>query len=159
MALTYNPCTNTTYGYLGFQANAHISQEQAAKPSPGQQLLVRLRLLKDNAGDPMLLPALAAGLWMEYLHDQNYQSGKMLREIQDDIGLMSSYLQTQRKFIKQPMEFDEVHQKIVLQHAFLTNGMSEFVTDLFPSTEKAMRIIRELRCPQQSVQQQPQQQQ
>jgi hypothetical protein len=148
MALNYNLCTNMTCGYLGFQANAQISQELAARPSPGQQLLVRLRLLKDNAGDPMLRPALAAGLWMEYLHDQNHQSSKMLREIQNDIGLMSSYLQIQRKFIKQPMKLDEVHQKIVSQHAFLTNGMSEFVTDLFPSTEKAMHVLRELRCPQ-----------
>ena len=102
--------------------------------------MARLRLLKNKADDPLLLPTLAAGIWMEFLQEQNYQSGKKLREIQDEIGLMSPYLQSQQIF-KQPIKLEEVHQQIISQHAFLTNGMSEFVADLFSSTKKAMHTL------------------
>jgi hypothetical protein len=141
---------------LGFQSN--VSTTGATRPSPGARLITLLEDLTDKAHDPMLLPALAAGLWVEQLHNENYQSGKMLRVIQKDVGLMGSYLPAQ-KLIQQPMEFDAVHRNIVSQHAYLTNGMSEFIADLFPSTTNAIKTFRTLRCLQQQQQQQLQGQQ
>lgn len=152
--MTYSHATGTTCAYLGFQLH---KKELNARPSPGVQLLSRLRKLKGKSIDPMLMPALAAGLWVEYLHYGNYQSGKEVREIQNEIGLMPLYFQRQQKFIRQPMRFDEVHQKIVSQHAFLTTGIPEFIADLFPSTKNAMQTFRELRWPQQPQQQRQQQ--
>jgi hypothetical protein len=157
MVLKYNHSTNTTCGYLGFQVDAQALQGKAAsRPSPGHQLLTRLKFLKEKAGDPMLLPVLAAGLWVEYLHNQNYQSGRKLHEVQGGIGLMASFLQPRQSVFKQPIKFDEVHPTILLQHAFLTNGISEFIADLFPSTKNAMQAFRDLRCPPQPQQQQQQ---
>jgi hypothetical protein len=69
----------------------------------------------------------------------------MLREIQSDIGLMDSYLQHPRKLVRPPVDSDALHRKVVTQHGFLTNGMSEFITELFPSTKSAMHTFRVLR--------------
>jgi hypothetical protein len=146
MAVTYIHATGTTCAYLGFQLH---KKEPNARPSPGIQLLSRLKKLKEISIDPMSMPALAAGLWVEYLQYGNYQSGKEVREILNKIGLMPLYFQRQQKLIQQPMRFDEVHQKIVSQHTFLTTGTPACIADLFPSTKNAMQTFRELRWRQQ----------
>jgi hypothetical protein len=156
MSMSYDGVANKTCGYLGFQSN-HVGATgvRLAKPSLGDRLLTLLTLAKDKAYEPMLLPALAAGLWTECLQSENYRRAVMLREIQSDIGLMDSYLQPVQKLIRQPMEFDAVHRKIVSQHAFLTNGLSEFIAELFPLTKNAMQTFRTFRrnSPQQQLQQ------
>lgn len=146
MAMTYDHSSNTTCGYLGFQSNIGTN---GARPSPGDRLMAFLRVMKDKAGNPMLLPALAAGLWLEHLHDDNNKSAVKLREIQFDIGLVGSYLRSTKILNPQPTEFDAMHRKIVSQHAFMTNGMSEFITDLVPSTKKAMEALQSFRNSQQ----------
>lgn len=158
MAMKYDRLKNKTCVYLGYQSNTITNGARSSQPSPGDRLFVLLKLLKDKAHDPMLLPALAAGIWNEYLHDENFRSATMLREIQNDIGLMDPYLQPTQTLIQEPTEFDAVHRKIVSQHAFLTNGMSQFIADLFPSTMAAMQMFRELNCAQNSRPQQQQQQ-
>jgi hypothetical protein len=133
MALRHNCQTDTTYGYLGFHSNIGTK----AASSPGDRLLKLLKRLKNKAHEPMLLPALAAGIWTEYLHNENHRSAKKLREIQVDIGVVDLYLQPKQKRIQQPIRPDVVHSKIVSQHAFLTNGVSEFLADLFVSIASA----------------------
>lgn len=51
------------------------------------------------------------------------------------------------KVADQPKKFEEVHGKIVLQHAYLTNGMSEFMAELFPSTVRAFERVKIIRFP------------
>ena len=156
MAIKYDQVTNTTHCYLGFQST--INEPKTAQPahlSPGDRLLTLLELVIEKAHDPMLLPALAAGLWIDYMHNVNHDGATMLREIQIDIGLMDSYLQPVQKLIQQPTQFDDVHRKIVVQHGYLTNGLSEFITDLFPATVNAMEVFRGIRHPQQLQPQQP----
>lgn len=133
MALRHNCQIDTTYGYLGFQSNIGTK----APLSPGDRLLKLIKRLKNKAHEPMLLPALAAGIWTEYLHNENHRSAKKLREIQLDIGVVDLYLQPKQKRIRQPIRPDVVHSKIVSQHAFLTNGVSEFLADLFLSIASA----------------------
>jgi hypothetical protein len=154
MSMSYDNAANKTCGYLGFQSSMGSTGVRLAKPSLGDRLLALLELAKDKAYEPMLLPALAAGLWTECLRGENYRRAVMLREIQSDIGLMDSYLQPAQKLIRQPMEFDAVHRKIVSQHAFLTNGLSEFIAELFPSTKNAMQTFRAFRYPPSQQQQQ-----
>ena len=155
MALRYNNLTNTTYCYLGFQSEIHT-----ATPSPGDQLVRSIRLSPDQAHDPMLLPVLAAGLWTAHIHQQNNRITGILREIQTGIGgaqddpyLLS--IQSAQKVIRHTMDLDTMHRKIFSHYTYLTNGLSEFIADLLPSTTEAMKTFRTLRC----IQQQPQPQQ
>jgi hypothetical protein len=133
MALRHDYQTNTTCGYLGFHSNIGTK----VPPSPGDRLLEVLARLETTTCEPMLLPALAAGIWSEYLHNENHRSATKLREIQNEIGVMDLYLQPKQKRKQLPMRSDEVHSKIVSQHAFLTNGVSEFLADLFVSIASA----------------------
>jgi hypothetical protein len=104
----------------------------------------------------MLLPAFAAGVWVERLQLGNYKGATALRGIQDEIGLMGPYLnQTRQHFsemstgaVKQPIDLNSLHGKIVLQHGYLTSGVSEFLTDLFPSTCDALKEFKTLMYPQ-----------
>lgn len=163
MALRHDYQTNTTWGYLGF----HSSTDPKA-PSPGDRLLKALKLLKTMAQESMLLPALAAGIWSEYLHNENHRSANKLRAIQGELGVVDLYLQPKQEQEQeqernpQPIRSDEVHDKIVSQHAFLTNGVSEFLSDLFVSMASATNDGEAIQTPttvQQPSQQQSQRQQ
>ncbi|RYN25189.1 hypothetical protein AA0114_g12719 [Alternaria tenuissima] len=50
--------------------------------------------------------------------------------------------------VKQPIDLNSLHGKIVLQHGYLTSGVSEFLTDLFPSTCDALKEFKTLMYPQ-----------
>lgn len=149
MALRYNGGENTTYGYLGYQ------EGPGGTDSPGQRLHRRLKTLSRYAGSPMFLPSLASGMWAEYLYDANNNIRNELRKIQSDIGLMQPYIQggetSARKTRRtaaaagEPVSFDALHQDIVMQHAYLTTGLSEFITDLFLATRNAFRMVKDLR--------------
>lgn len=143
MALNYDRDTNTTCGCLGFQLGTSSS-------SPGQRMLLFLENLTKYALDPMLLPVLASGLWSDQLQEDNHYAAGNLRQIQADIGLMQPYLQgRERTYHKEganPIDgssrFESLHSKIVLQHGFLTNGMTEFAADLFPPIQEAFRSLK-----------------
>lgn len=143
MVLSYDRSTRTTYAYLGFQSNGSEGK-QKLPATPGDQLLTLLSICIAKADDPMLLPALASGLWVDYLQHGNHKRAMALREIQTDIGLMGPYLSQSRVIPKgkQSIDLNTIHGKIVLEHAYLTNGVSEFLTDLFPSTQKALKSFR-----------------
>ncbi|KAI1667980.1 hypothetical protein Ptr902_09901 [Pyrenophora tritici-repentis] len=151
MALNYDQYTNTTCVYLGFETGI----EETSPATPGDQLLTSLHLLLNKADHPMLLPAFASAVWVERFQLSNYKSSRSLREIQTAIALMGPYLSKKehgRKnqltgIVKQPMNLDDLHEKILLQHAYLTNGVSEFLTDLFPSTTEALQAFKTLRYP------------
>jgi hypothetical protein len=155
MALNYDQSTHTTCAYLGFQGSISTTNEDPPA-TLGDQLLTLLFLLINKAENPMLLPALASWLWVEHLQHGNHGSAKALRKIQADIGLMDPYLNQNKPvskgrstgIAKQPVDFNSIHSKIVLEHGYLTKGMSEFLTDLFPSTRNALAAFRALRFPQ-----------
>jgi hypothetical protein len=55
---------------------------------------------------------------------------------------MSNYLR-QQKIVEDTINFDGVHRTLVLQHAYLTNGTSDFVLSLGPATMNAINRIEE----------------
>lgn len=163
MALNYNQHNHMTCAYLGFQSSISVTNENHPA-TPGDQLLTLLELLINRADNPMLLPAVASGLWVEHLQHGNHRSAKVLRKIQADIGLMGPYLNQnnlslKRKstgMVEQPIDLNSIHGNILLEHGYLTNGVSEFLTDLFPSTSDALAAFHTLRLPQlQQLDQQP----
>jgi hypothetical protein len=155
MVLNYDQTTHMTCAYLGFQSNMSATNEKLPN-TPGDRLLKLLSMSIDKAENPMLLPAFASGLWVEHFQHGNHRSAKTLREIQADIGLMGPYLNQiklgpkgkSRGIVKQPIDLNSIHGKIVLEHGYLTNGVSEFLTDLFPSTSDALAAFHTLRFPQ-----------
>jgi hypothetical protein len=161
MAISYDYASNKTCGYLGFQSNVDSTGARSGQTRPGDRLMAFLRVMKEKADNPLLLPTLATGIWLSCLHDENHQSAIVLRQIQAEIGLMGSYLRSNKMLTPRPTGFDAVHRKIISQHAFMTNRLSEFIAHLVPSTEKAMQEFETLGYPQQMRQPasvQPQQQ-
>jgi len=155
IALTYENTTRTTCAYLGYQSNVGTSNEKS-QATPGD-LLLRLLLSSVNKADhPLLLPAFASGLWVDHLQHGNHGSARALRQIQSDIGLMDPYLKKSKSGPKKPspdkvrqlIDLNSIHSKIVLEHGYLTNGVSEFLTSLFPSTREALAVFSALRLPQ-----------
>lgn len=155
MTLNFEKSTNTTCAYLGFQSSESERKDELPA-TPGDQLLTLLSLCMAKADDPMLLPALASGLWVDFLQHGNHRRAMALRGIQADIGLMGPYLSQSRLIprgrptgmVKQLIDLNSIHGKIVLEHAYLTNGVFEFLTDLFPSTQEALAAFRAIRATQ-----------
>jgi hypothetical protein len=80
----------------------------------------------------MLLPLLLCDTWMDLLQRANLSTSRQLRQVQRDTGLMGAYLRHE-DVKNSKIEFDSLHETIVLQHAYLTNGIAEFVEGLVPA--------------------------
>ncbi|EFQ89187.1 hypothetical protein PTT_14651 [Pyrenophora teres f. teres 0-1] len=158
MALNYDQYTKTTCAYLGFETGT----KRTSPATPGDQLLALLTFLLHKADHPMLLPVFASGVWVERFQLSNHRTSTALRKIQEDIGLLGPYLNKKKPsrkkqsngfvkqstgIVKQPVDLDSLHSRILSQHAFLTSGVSEFLTDLFPSTIEALEAFKTLRSP------------
>jgi ADP-ribose pyrophosphatase YjhB (NUDIX family) len=132
-ALSFDPSSKMTKGFLGFQ----MSKEYV---TPGLRLLSMIQDVPDQVWDPMLLPALSYGLWTDTLQRDHNRISTNLREVQEKTGLMNDYLR-QHRTVEDTVNFDAVHRTLVLQHAYLTNGMADFVLALGPATVKAIEKI------------------
>jgi hypothetical protein len=121
MVLSHDPKTNTTSGFLGFQNDPPNS-------GFGAMLLSRLTNTGSSCGNPLLLPALTYSLWIDALSQENSSVAVALRrEVQDRTGLMDEYLSSQR-LTDDPLNYDAVHRTLLVQHAYLTNGIADYVS-------------------------------
>lgn len=142
LALTFDPANQCTTGFYGFNTRETFT-------TPGLQLLSKIRQESNQIEDPMLMPALLYGTLIDNIHRQHNNVSHELREVQKQTGLMGDYLR-QNKVDQDVMNFDSVHRALVLQHAYLTNGSSEFVHRLGPATMNAIDRIEEF-CKNQTV--------
>jgi len=131
MALSYDPLTNTTNGFLGFQNDPPES-------GFGRLLLTRLKDTATSSGNPLLLPALMYGLWIDALSQENSSVAVTLRrEVQDKTGLMDEYL-SHNILTDDPLNYDAVHRTLLVQHAYLTNGIADYVSRLGTALQNAL---------------------
>lgn len=96
----------------------------------------------DQVEDPMLILALFYGVWINTIQREHGNISLQLRKVQEQTGLMGDYLR-QHQVVEDTINFDSVHRNLVLQHAYLTNGISDFVLSLGPSTMNAINRIEE----------------
>jgi hypothetical protein len=132
-ALSFDSSTNTTSGFFGFQTSGKFV-------TPGQQLVSMIQDVPEQIQDPMLIPALCYGLWTDVIQGEHSNVALHLREVQEKTGLMHDYLR-QQKVVEDTVNFDAVHRNLVLQHAYLTNGIADFVLALGPATMNAIQTI------------------
>jgi hypothetical protein len=131
LVVSYDPRNKTT--------NALLASEKgptAQLQSPGLILIDCLRrrpALGQLVSDPMLLPALAYGMWVDSLHYEHGKVAQELREVQAVTGLLDKYLHVQKMMTQDDIAYGNAHQKLVEQHAYLTNGVHDFVSSLSAS--------------------------
>lgn len=133
LALTYDLRSKTTTGFLGLEMNK-------LDATPGHHFLLKIRDTARFIGDPMLLPALFFSIWTDILVREHRNVAVRLRDVQEKTGLMSDYLR-QRQMIEDRVNFDSVHRTLVLHHAYLTNGIADFVTAMGPAIAKGIHNI------------------
>ena len=85
----------------------------------------------------MLLPALSYSIWIDALNDEHSDISLTLRSFQDQTRLMEDYLQ-QKRIAEDVVNFDSVHRALIVQHAYLTNGVSDFVVSFGPAITEAL---------------------
>ena len=138
LALAFDPVAKTTSGFLGFKmSEKHVT--------PGYRLLVEIRDAASRIQNPMLLPVLMFGIWAEVLRREHGKVSVRLRDVQKKTGMMSDYLR-QHGVIEDIVNYDTVHQTLVLQHAYLTNGIADFLLAFGPALASGLdRIERHFR--------------
>ena len=140
MALSYDPVTNITTGFLGFENDPPDS-------GFGRILLHRLRMVGSTCGNPLLLPGLVYSLWIDALGEEHGKVAIALRrEVQDRTGLMSEYL-SDENLANNAMNYDAVHQTLLVQHAYLTNGIADFVNDMGTALDAALGKLKGYNMP------------
>lgn len=135
LVLTFDPATRSTSGFYGFQM-------RQSRPTPGLELLTMIQQESNQVEDPLLIIALFYGVWINTVQREHSSISLELRKVQEQTGLMSDYLRQQR-IVEDTINFDGVHRTLVLQHAYLTNGSSDFVLALGPATMNAINRVEE----------------
>lgn len=135
LALTFNVTKRCTSGFFGFQT-------KQKGHTPGSELLSLILKNCDRVQDSMLIPALCFGVWVNTSQREHARVGNELRKIQQQTGLLGDYLR-QHRVVEDTVNFDSIHGALVLQHAYLTNSMSGFVTDLGPATMNAIDRVEQ----------------
>jgi hypothetical protein len=134
MALSYKRSTSTTSGILGFRTGSNY-------PALGIRLIPTLKQVAMQVANPLLLPVIVYGLWTDHLHSEHITVGSHLRTIQRHTGLMDDYLRLSAR-VDDLVNFDGVHRELVMQHAYLTNGISHFVSSLGPATLSGLDKVK-----------------
>jgi hypothetical protein len=88
----------------------------------------------------MLMPALLFGIWADLLQREHGKVRMCLREVQKMTGMMSDYLR-QHGVIEDIVNYDSIHQTLVLQHAYLTNGIAEFLRTFGPALASGLHRV------------------
>ncbi|KAL9615855.1 MAG: hypothetical protein Q9160_009206 [Pyrenula sp. 1 TL-2023] len=127
--ISFDKTTCITSGYFSFSNEASV-------PS---QLIERLRQAPELAVNPMLLPALANNAWASMMtKDCWIAHGIIRKKIEEETGLMKSYLkdhinisdiENRQGEKEQQARYQHIHEAIVSEHAYLCNGLSDYVKD------------------------------
>ena len=140
MALSYDPTTRMTTGFLGLTTGPTGQMSE---------LLEILDKLKLNATHPILLPILMYSVCSTILRRQLRDVNRDIDYVQQQTGLLDKYLRSGRrtrpsekgKTVEEKPNYDDLHKILVLQHARLTRGLSDFVADLGPACREAITRI------------------
>jgi hypothetical protein len=143
LALSFDPKERLTTGFLGFQAIKGYA-------TPGVLLLEGIRDAATQIHDPMLIPTLMYDAWLKVLQHEQEKINSRLREVQEQTGLMSDYLRRQ-SLAQDSADYSAVHQTLIQQHAYLTNGMADFLSVFAPSltryVDKLEQHLRKVASP------------
>jgi hypothetical protein len=142
IALSYNSATKVTHGILVYTA---------IPSSPLNEILPTLRHSLELCGHPLLLPALACTAWYEIMANQYDSVHTQVRDnVQYKTHLMPNYFISQShryedfELIDQEGlhdQYEQIHQTIVEQHNYLSNGLSYFLQDLSAALKAGLRGI------------------
>lgn len=139
MALSYDSSTRMTTGFLG------LTTSPTGQMSELLEILDKLKL---NATHPILLPLLMYSVYSTILRRQLGEVNRDINYVQEQTGLLDKYLRSGRR--TRPSEegqreekpnYDDLHKILVVQHARLTRGLSDFVADLGPACREAIKRI------------------
>lgn len=136
ITLTYDEANRTTHGVL---------RVQTASRSPLNELLPTLCKSLEMCAHPLFIPALACNAWYEIMANQY---GAVHDEVRDNVqyktDMMPNYfISEQHRYEDFDLidqeglhdQYEQIHQTIVEQHNYLSNGLSYFVEDF----SKALR--------------------
>lgn len=118
IALSFDPQEMST---LAFLASVNAPGE-----SPGVVLLEKLLKAPTLIHDPLSLLTVLVDTWVKQLGSHHILAHHKMQDIQRDTGLLNDFL-ARSEPQGQERNFDLMHERIVLQHAFLTNGMADYV--------------------------------
>src|SRR4051794_31703442 len=85
----------------------------------------------------MLPPALSCSIWIDALNDEHGGAVLTLQSVQDQAGLMEGHLQ-QKRIAEDVVNFGSVRRALLVQHAYLTSGITDFVVRLGPAIAQAL---------------------
>jgi hypothetical protein len=137
LVLSHDPQTRITSGFLGY------SLEEC------DEILSMLKRSARLALHPLLIPALIHSTWFRIMFDQHAQVHRKLNSIQQRTGVMKKYLNGSRSKMKKfdqmtQNDHDDVHGNIVEQHAYLSNGLSEFVGKIGSALTEGLEAVKKL---------------
>jgi hypothetical protein len=128
MALCYDPTNRLATGFLG------VTTDQM------DELLEMLDNLRVHAMHPVLLPILMYSVCSSLLRRQIRAVDREINYVQNQTGLLKGYLSsgklnyfsTDAQNAHEKPNYNELHEILIAQHARSTNGLSDFVADLWP---------------------------
>lgn len=143
LALSYNKAIRLSQGILRFTA---------APQSPLTELLPALRQSIELCGHPLLLPAFACNAWYEIMANQYGSVHDEVREnVQYKTDLMPNYFMSKdrRRYEDFDMidqeglhdQYEQIHQTIVEQHNYLSNGLSYFMEDSINALKEGLEHL------------------
>jgi hypothetical protein len=135
LVLSYDPTTRITSGFFGYTLNE------------GDDILSTLKKSSHLAIHPLLIPALIHSTWFKIMFHQYAEIHRQMRSVQEDTGVMKKYLNKGRsktsKFDKMNQNnHDDIHERIVEQHAYLSTALSDFVHNLGPALVEGLEIVK-----------------
>jgi hypothetical protein len=138
MALSYDPATKSTVGFLSTTAGRMT------------EIVPMLDQVSTYAAEPFLVPILMYWVSASMLRRQMRDISQIMEQIQQDTGLLDRFFQLENTpdpasaGSEQP-HYDDLHQKLVEQHARLTIGLSDFLLELGKGCREGLHIARTLR--------------
>jgi hypothetical protein len=142
LTLSYNPVINITSGYLGFVVQ---DSGDAGTRSLMDLLIPRIKAAAAEATHPLLVPTIVLGTWC-HIHRQDHETIHLkLREVQRQTGLMKQFggQSDSLKTKKNREAYHEIHQEIVIQHAYLSYDTAEFVKGLAGALDNSFDELKQ----------------
>lgn len=107
----------------------------------GLDILETLPKLRPLAHHPLLVPLLMHNKFHDIINRLNQTAAVQTRNIQQRLGLLDAYLG--RAAGRDELDgFDEIHEHIILHHAYLTSAVAEFVQGLGPAFRTSFARLR-----------------
>ena len=121
LALRFDPKQKSTLGFLAFQI--------ATDESPGFQLLQKLKDAPYLINDPMILMLILSDIWVKVLQGKHVIIYHNLLNIQHGRGLRGPYPR-RNEAERNETDINSLHHIILLQHTYLINSITDFVSTL-----------------------------